>query len=541
MFCPICGERTDSSECPKCHIPTIKFDRYEKEKDADPMIGRVLIKKYKLIQRLGAGGMGTVYKGVNLDLKEVVAIKVMHPELAKNQQIYERFKREALSTSKLTHPNTVRIYDFGIEEDGTQFIVMEYVKGTPLSHIIRKEKRLPPARVIKIIQQVLGSLAEAHSRGIVHRDIKPSNIMILQMPGSPDFVKVLDFGIAKLLWEENSRELTKTGTVIGSPDYMAPEQADGLPVDPRTDLYALGIVMYEMLVGNPPFSATTPIAILIKHKTEPLPPFPDDLAKEIPVQLQDFIKDLTQKDPNKRIGSAKEALERLEKIWSYVSTLTITNQNLDVAGLEVQDKNSKIISQRKSGHYDGEGRVTRKSSAVLWFIIGGVVLLLGVGGIAGYYFMQQGMVIQIGSVQNNSDKEKNIITKGKKKTTNTKINAQTTKSDTPVKDKNTAKNNGTTVRSMVNTPQESKKRTEPDKIKTKTHKKAVKYIKVPIITIPAGAKVYLNGKLIGVSPVKYTFKYPPRGVIKIEKKGFKSIKITLSRKTKWVKVFLKPQ
>lgn len=307
-LCPICDTKTEGLLCPNDGYQTIDLAVFHDDKATDPYIGRVLANRYRILRRLGSGGMGSVYLGLNIPLKQDVAVKVMFGELARDMNAVKRFHREALTTSRLSHPNTVRVFDFGQEPDGLLFLVMEFVKGMPLSGVISKMGRIPPPRVLTIARQVLGALAEAHAAGIVHRDLKPQNIMMIEMPGADDFAKVVDFGIAKIASATGETSLTKTGMSIGSPTYMSPEQAEGKSIDHRSDLYSLGVILYEMLTGRPPFLGETPLAVLVKHMTEPPPLLPAD----VPQRLAHFVMNLLEKKPAMRPQTAEEALAHLE-------------------------------------------------------------------------------------------------------------------------------------------------------------------------------------------------------------------------------------
>lgn len=263
--------------------------------------------RYELHRRIARGGMADVFLARDQLLGRPVAIKVLFAEYANDQTFVERFRREAQSAANLNHPNIVAIYDWG-EEAGTYYIVMEYVEGQSLAQILRREGRLSPEQVTRIGLDVSSALGFAHEGGVVHRDIKPGNVLV-----SPKGeMKVADFGIAQALSAGVEANLTQTGSVMGTATYFSPEQAQGLKVDERTDLYSLGVLMYEMLIGSPPFSGETPVAIAYKHVTEPCPPVTSH-GIDIPAPLAAIITKLLAKDPSHRYHSAAALHKDLDR------------------------------------------------------------------------------------------------------------------------------------------------------------------------------------------------------------------------------------
>ncbi len=279
----------------------------------DPMLGTIIAGRYRVTKKLGQGGMGVVYKGRQEAVDRDVAIKVLLASLVDDESLVQRFHLEARAASKLTHPNTITIYDFGQHQD-ILYIAMEYLDGEPLSTPL-KAGPMPPPRVLHIMVQALRSLSEAHKKGIVHRDIKPDNIYLTEMGGVHDFVKVLDFGVAKLKTGDNEKTLTKAGMIFGTPKYMSPEQARSQNLDGRSDLYALGVMMYHMLMGRVPFDADDHVTILLKHVTEPPPPFAQlrpDL--HVPHEFEQVVMRAMAKDVKERYQSADEMLMALEHL-----------------------------------------------------------------------------------------------------------------------------------------------------------------------------------------------------------------------------------
>ncbi len=282
----------------------------------DPRIGTLLAGRYQMLQRLGDGAMGAVYLAEHVALRRKVAVKVLHAELSRMTEVVARFEREAVAAANIDHPNVAAAFDFGSLEDGTFFLALEYVEG----RCLRDEMSGPMevGRAVHVASQMARALERAHALGIVHRDLKPENIMLVERNGDPDFVKVLDFGIARMRMGEDEgtggkAALTRAGMVYGTPEYMAPEQALGLPVDARADLYALGIITFEMLAGVRPFEAENTVILLGMHVTAAFPRFVDRAPHvEVPEFLEEVVYRLTAKSADARYGSAREVLDVLE-------------------------------------------------------------------------------------------------------------------------------------------------------------------------------------------------------------------------------------
>jgi serine/threonine-protein kinase len=275
----------------------------------DDLSGAVLDGRYQVIAPIAEGAMGSVYHGERLKLGRAVAIKIMHDALPDEMASRQRFDREAKLMARLEHPNCVSVIDFGVHDD-KPFLVMELVRGTSLLQVLEKEGRIAPARAAGMMRQVLSGLAHAHQLGIVHRDIKPANIMVTEQAGLGEQVRILDFGLARLT--EGSTKLTR-GIVVGTPNYMAPEQCRGGELDGRTDLYACGVVLFEMLTGRKPFQADDPIGVVRKHLNQPAPKLAD-FAPEVPlVAFEGICARALAKDPKERFESAVEMSAALEE------------------------------------------------------------------------------------------------------------------------------------------------------------------------------------------------------------------------------------
>jgi serine/threonine protein kinase/Flp pilus assembly protein TadD len=313
ITCPKChSENPDTLKfCGECGTPLLppKGPLYSKtltlETRADALIrGQVLAGRYEILEPLGAGGMGAVYRVFDRKLEEEVALKLIRPEVAADRRAIERFQNEIKISRKITHKSVCRMHDLG-EAEGISFITMEYVRGEDLKSLLHRTKTLPVGTALTIARQVAEGLAEAHGMGVVHRDLKPGNIMI-DRDGN---AKIMDFGIARSLL---GRELTGEGTIIGTPEYMSPEQVEGKPADGRSDLYALGIILFEMVTGQTPFGGDSSLSIAHKQRYEP-PPNPRKLNPQIPAELSQLILGCLEKGPDQRFPSAEEFLSELSR------------------------------------------------------------------------------------------------------------------------------------------------------------------------------------------------------------------------------------
>ena len=298
-FCGECGTQLIPAEEISAPTETLETPKGEFTR------GTTLANRYEFIEELGKGGMGSVYKVFDKKVKEEVALKLLKSEIAADEKTIERFSNELKLARKIIHKNIGRMYEL-MEEEGTHFITMEYVPGEDLKSFIRRARQLTVGAAVSIAKQVCEGLAEAHKLGVVHRDLKPRNIMIDKEGNA----RIMDFGIARSL---RAKGITAEGTIIGTAEYMSPEQVEGKEVDQRSDIYSLGIILYEMLIGKVPFEGDKPLSIVYKHKHE-TPQDPKKLNAQIPNELSQLILTCLEKNREKRYQSAEEALSELKKI-----------------------------------------------------------------------------------------------------------------------------------------------------------------------------------------------------------------------------------
>jgi serine/threonine protein kinase len=312
MKCPKCrfDNPQDTSYCGKCgtkfdSTPQISVTRTLVTTTDELIRGTVFAGRYEIIEELGTGGMGKVYRAFDKQIEEEVALKLLKPEIAAEKRTVERFRNELKIARKIRHKNVCGMFDLQ-EEGKTLFITMEYVRGEDLKGFLHRAKQLTIGTAISIARQVAEGLAEAHKLGIVHRDLKPHNIMIDKEGNA----KIMDFGIARSV---SAKGITGEGVIIGTPEYMSPEQVEGKEVDQRSDIYSLGIILYEMMTGRVPFEGDTPLNVALKHKSEP-PADPRRINPQIPETLGHLILRCLEKDRASRYPSAEALLSDLAAI-----------------------------------------------------------------------------------------------------------------------------------------------------------------------------------------------------------------------------------
>ena len=318
--------------CPSCHKLDTQLGRkcvhcgeahtireLAEGETANPILGRLLGGRFAVIAQLGEGAMGQVFEALQLPLGRRVAVKTLHDELGQTGGFRERFEREARATSQLNHPNLVTVYDFGIEDDGLAYIAMEYVDGEPLAAAAPYD-HFSFREVSSLALQLLEGVAEAHRLGIIHRDLKPENIILTHSATHGRDLKILDFGLAKMV-ESDDIKLTRAGEVFGTPVYMSPEQVIGsTEVSHAADIYAFGVILYEMLSGNPPFVAESPMAVMHQHMSAAVPPLvPYRAIREQAESLVPLVMQCLMKDPGERPASADDVLTIFEELLGQTS------------------------------------------------------------------------------------------------------------------------------------------------------------------------------------------------------------------------------
>jgi serine/threonine protein kinase len=307
-ICPHCGSEyeTDARFCPK------DGTALRPKGGGDALVGRVIADRYHVLKVVGEGGMGRIYLAEHVRMNRQCALKVMRPSLVHDADSAARFGREASSAARIIHPNVAAVFDYG-ETEGLVYLVMEYVDGEPLGEILQRGGALKPQRAVEIAKQVADALMAAHELGIVHRDLKPDNIIVTKSKSGREVAKVVDFGIAKAVAESPDRRLTETGLVIGTPEFMSPEQLVGDPADARSDIYSLGCIFYLMLVGSPAADAPTRDAML-KRRLNELPPHPSNAKHDLPPELDAVVVKMLAVSPADRFQTAAELRGALDQI-----------------------------------------------------------------------------------------------------------------------------------------------------------------------------------------------------------------------------------
>jgi serine/threonine protein kinase len=391
--CPKCGEHAvdDVIYCPKDGARLVgEEDTAEvRARNTDPLLGATVSGRYTIIRRIGEGGMGVVYEAEHIALGKHVALKVLREDFTRKADLIERFKQEARSASIIGHENIIDVSDFGTTELGGIFFAMELLKGEDLADLLQRETCVPLPRAVHILGQMCRALHAAHQKGIIHRDLKPENIFLVQRDDRRDVVKVLDFGIAKMTTvDAEGRRLTQSGVIFGTPEYMAPEQARGQTLDHRVDIYAAGVMLYEMLCGQVPFTGESFVAILTQHLfSEAKPLAAINPQVKVPKAIESVIFKAMSKDRDERYTTMLEMLEDLQRamagdsVEARSSTLPITGQR---PTLQPREPRSDSFTQPPAA-VDARTRSTRRRGP--WVVL--LVLLLLGGAAAGAYFLWQ--------------------------------------------------------------------------------------------------------------------------------------------------------
>lgn len=330
---------------------------------ADPLIGRTINDRFRITRLLARGGMGKVYLAEQSPLGRLCAIKVLNPSYngAAEPEFHKRFFLEASVTSRLSHPNTVTIFDYGVTDDDYYFMAMEYLEGQTLYQAVRRDGFLTEERAVNIVSQICRGLREAHALGVIHRDLKPANIFLVKHGDESDFVKILDFGLVKNVLEKAEDQITQTGLFMGSPKYMAPEQIHGAAVDARTDIYSLGVVLCELLTGKVPFDRATSVSILMAHVSESPPPLaelkPDIVAS---IEVEDIVHRCLAKNPDDRYSSMDDLLLALR----VAAGVSVTGQVSAFPGRGPGVSGSQQVVRRAAASGSG-GIAVRQSGPAL--------------------------------------------------------------------------------------------------------------------------------------------------------------------------------
>jgi serine/threonine protein kinase len=374
------------------------MDWFDEESDEDSLIGQAIDGRYQVLSLIGRGGMGSVYKAEHIGIHRVVALKLLHPSLASVPEVKSRFEREAFAIGRIEHPNCVNVSDFGKLDDGSLYLVMEYLEGRSLGDEMADMQRLEPTRALHILQHVLRGLGHAHENDIVHRDVKPENVVLVEQDGDPDFAKILDFGIAKLIGttvaNDGGVKLTQAGMAFGTPIYMSPEQAVGNPVDGRADLYAASVMAYEMITGQPPFQSDDKIEVMSMHTTRPVPPMSEIASGlAVPMEIEQVIARGLAKRPKERYLNAAEYIDAINTVMGGGSMppIGVQHYNTNTSGphaarmvaLPMQTQGTQQLAELADS-------LTRQSQRTRRFVTVALMLAAVVGiGIAIAASMQQ--------------------------------------------------------------------------------------------------------------------------------------------------------
>jgi serine/threonine protein kinase len=433
-FCTGCGRSLDSPRSSSDNSVTApavtsveRIDQAKQNRAGDPLIGHLLDGKYQLVSRLGQGGMGTVYRARRIHIGDEVAVKVLHTRYVAEEEAIERFRREARAAAQLRHPNVVVIYDYGEAPDAgvLGYIVMELVEGKPLGDILEQEGRLKPDRAIALMRQICAGVGAAHKRNIVHRDLKPDNIVVLPADGHDDeTLKVVDFGLAKLRDQLglDAKSLTQTGMIIGTPNYMSPEQCRGDELDSRADVYSLGAILFEMLAGEKPFSAPSAAAVIVKHLMDPPPALPNE--NELPPALTAVCRRALSKNSSDRQADASELSREIGEAAIQPTHRIIFPPPPKLTAPQPESSNTKITGEPNplptlthvgAPHYPSAPptpEVERKSKGPFIGIMLAIFTVLVIAGVVGAFLLSKSNSTQTENANSNVVTNGNTSSRG---------------------------------------------------------------------------------------------------------------------------------
>ncbi len=378
--CPKCGYLTGASGagdgfasfCAKCGT-SLRHALDEERTLSHALVGQVIAERYRLMSLVGEGGMGAVYKAEHIRIGKVLAVKVLRGAFCAAPGVVARFRTEAQIVSRLSHPHTIAVFDFGELAEGGFYLAMEYVPGKDLATVLREQGSVPDVRAAAIGEQILGSLAEAHEAGIVHRDVKPGNVMLMETRSREDFVKVLDFGIAQLRdGSKASNSDTMVGAIIGTPNYLSPEQARGDPLDGRADLYSVGALLYELVSGRCPFVASNPLAVVSAHVTDRPPP----LWEHAPAVSADFAA-IVHRALEKRPADRFQSADRMREALLSLAGPTASAPSQASPGMPEITAELRIANREDFADLEREIRALKRSRLAAPLLVTALLLLIG--------------------------------------------------------------------------------------------------------------------------------------------------------------------
>ena len=408
--CPGCGVRdaTGNQYCTGCGRAQTRLPPDFKQGPVDPLIGEVIDGRFRVLSRLGQGGMGTVYLAEHVGIGKRVAVKVLRAELASHSDLPKRFRREAMLVSQLTDAHTIAVFDYGVWRD-MAYLVMEYLRGEDLAALLDREGRLPAARAVAIAHQICSSLGEAHAVGLVHRDLKPENVFIMRTSSGDEFIKVLDFGLAKTVQggfdvgSSSDAFQTAHGAIVGTPYFMSPEQVRGEPVDGRTDLYALGALLYRMIGGDFPHRGLTVMHVLESHLSGVVRPLSELIPSErLPEGCESLIRRLLSKDKDSRPSGVRETTDALLAVSKRALSQTGADPNWErgtFEGLKPEELDDPAAATRREfARFSAD---MRRRLRLWWTLV--LMAIVGTGAVVSAYVYDRPAPILRSEVEPNDE------------------------------------------------------------------------------------------------------------------------------------------